>query len=294
MRNLLNPGVFALGFYNPTDEVKVPISGQDIAPSSTLEKTVLTRGVSSGGGVTQLNYKWELVLQFADSVAFDDLQSISSNSDTRLEIWKTNGFVTWRNPTEVFVDESVITDPESEDYPYTARMTFIGPDPFIKESLNYLAPWEGVEERPWTVTGDYSSLSFDGTTQTVNTDASGTIEISTDIYLPFESSNADVLNGQFMQAFIDIDTLPTNADVRAVRTSYGFSGTIGSPLSTDVTSTGTLNLTGINSGLLVQYVEVKLIIENLTEATTFEFSNPYAVRDRNDGLTNVLNEFTNY
>lgn len=289
--NLLNPGVYALSVYNETDNVLAPISGSDISPSSTLEKTVLTRGMSSLGNVTQLNYKWELNLQLASDEAYTVLKDLNNNSDTALEIVKLRGFVTWRNLTAVHVSEAVITDPESEDYPYSLTMTFIGPDPYIRENRNYLAPWKGVEERPWTITGDYSSASFDGTTQTITTNASGSITISTIVYAPFRSSSIDLGFEGVYRLGVNIDTLPTNANLSFEETGTNIAGNQTTTSTQNITTTGAKDLLIGVPYTNGAFFTISFVISNLTEVTTFEFSNPYIFLGLNGYQ---LTEFVNY
>lgn len=293
--NLLNPGIYVLGFYNPGGSAKAFMSGNDISPSSTLEKTVLTRGVSSGGGVVQLNYKWELNLQFARQEAFEDLLAFPSNQGTGLEIWKTNGFVTWRNLTDVHVDEAVITDPESEDYPYTARMTFTGPDPYIRENLNYLAPWNGFEERPWTIEGAYDSLSFTSGVQTINTLATGEVDVYTDIYTPFRDTTDSVVPFTNYSFWGDFSKLHIGADIRMYRVAYDESDQATTTVfGSIITSTGYQELIAVTPSSSTLKYRVGFLIENITSASDVRFRTPNIVTERAQNSTSLTSEFVNY
>lgn len=300
MRNLLNPGVYVLGFrssstVNNAFGEKIAINGSDISPSSSLTKEVLTRGMSSAGNVTQLNYKWELNLQFADSYAYGKLAGLPKTQTTALEIWKTNGFVTWREEVDVFVDEAHINDPESEDYPYTARMIFIGPDPFIKESINYLAPWEGLQARQWSLTGDFATATFDGTIQAIETLSAGTVLGKTDVWTPFRDGDNDLTVAPKIAVYANINVLPANGDLYFEYRGKAATGADSGPgTSTLITSTGNQLLGTITIASGWAGVTVGFKIDNIVAATRFELSNPYIVRDRDDGLTASLNEYINY
>lgn len=288
--NLLNPGVFIIGFCNTQSGDVSFMSGSDIGPSSTLEKQVLTRGVSSRGDVTQLNHKWELNLQFANKDVYDELVAIPKNGGTQFEIWKLNGFFTWRETTDMQIDEQVLSDPESEDYPYTLRMTFTGPDPEIKESLNYLAPWKGTDSPYWNVTGSFDSISFNGTRVTVNTNASGSIDVVFDIFTPFTKGSVAAAPDLSLVFKARIGALPTGATLTSLYKTYDANNDFGVSVEGDPITTGGLQeIVTVVPSTNVRY-EIGFRISNLTEATLFRFEEPTLYQGRSELTT----DFTNY
>lgn len=260
--NLLNPGVQYVIITDPENEESVTISGHDISPSSTLEKEVLTRGVSSAGSVTQINTRWELDLQFADASAFSSLLSLPKQSTYQFTIVKFNGFVFWRENREFLIDEAFINDPESEDYPYTLRMNGVFNDPDIIESLNAVAPIADNDGDDlidgFILDGTNTGEDFTGGVQEITT--TDVIQLYRRLILPFP--------GMDLEYSVEVEDAPASRYIR-------YADITDTELSKEV---GTYTTAGVKTSSItlpdnVFYVDVGVQFGNNSASSTGAFSN---------------------
>ena len=279
--NLLNPGVHYLCIYEKENDRFIRIKGNDISPSSTLESETLTRGVSSKGGVVQLNKKWELNLQYADTEVFQEVSTWPKTSEYYLFAYKLNGFIMWQEPVTVHFDETALIDPESEDYPYTLRLSFIGPNPQIKESVNAVAPWRGIDQDPnWSYTG-VDSLSFADGIQTVNTVASGECNITFELDLGARKENEGNVDLYRRASFgLYIETMPDSGSYTGSFTRlsnlYRISDDerLGAFSASAIEGVGFVGFGSKNTGFEPILFRVELNLSSITSATSFSFSRP--------------------
>lgn len=224
--NLLNPGVQYLAISDPTNDQVVFINGSDISPSSTLEKEVLTRGISSAGNATQLNVKWDLSLQFADETSFNTLKALPNTSTYRVTIVKFDGFVFWNEDRSFMLDEAFVSDPESEDYPYTIRMTDIRSNPDIQQKLNAVAPFEDKDndgEVDGFTFSTSSTTSFTAGVQSVTTDDD--VNVYKRLYLPLAGKKFTYsffpVNGTLERFIRYLDVNETEISIDAINMTPG-------------------------------------------------------------------------
>lgn len=182
--NFLHPGV---QFFALTDgTTTVNIDGNCIDPASTLTKTVLTRGVSARGGVKKTNENWELDMQFSEKEDFTALDALPDAPNYTFSIVKLNGFVFWNEAQHFTLEDSVIFDPTSEDYPFGLNMTDIRGDADIQQSVNAATPWADLDGDG--LADGYSTgattTSFSGGVQTIG--AATNFNLSKILLLPFE------------------------------------------------------------------------------------------------------------
>ena len=277
--NLLNPGLRYLSIYDEVNDDFIRLKGNDVSPSSTLESEILTRGISSRGGVIQLNKKWELDLQFADKEVYEKMVGWPKTSTYRLFAYKMKGFIIWREPVNIRVDQVTQFDPESEEYPYSVKMTFIGPNPEIKEAVNAVAPWNGIEADPaWSYSG-VDTLSFENGIQTVTTLGTGDAYVRYELWLGGRNQGEGNVELYRSAAFaLMIDSMPDSenyANFRRWSNLYDVDGELlGAFNAGDITGTGFLSYIIKNTGFQPAVYRVEIVVSNLSAPVTFSFSQP--------------------
>ena len=296
--NLLNPGLRYLSIYDEVNDDFIRLKGNDVSPSSTLESEILTRGISSRGGVIQLNKKWELDLQFADKTVYEKMVGWPKTSTYRLFAYKMKGFIIWREPVNIRVDQVTQFDPESEEYPYSVKMTFIGPNPEIKEAVNAVAPWNGIEADPaWSYSG-VDSLSFENGVQTVNTIGSGTCNIRYELWLGGRNEGEGTPELYRRAAFgLTLTQMPNPANHTGNFSRFSNlydvdNERIGAFGSATIADTGLITFPVKGAAFQPCVYRVELNLLGITSATSFSFSNPMMIQKLD--IVTADDPFTNF